>query len=448
MWSTFFGVRQYVRQSLWIVPLLCAVAGVLIAQASIAAEDKLQLPESFSYSESTASTILSAVSGAMVGLLGFVVTIGVLVVQMATGSLSPRFMRIWYRDRLQKVVLGGFVATFTLSFTLLGSVSPSSVPHLGVSLAGSAVAVDLVLLLVYLDRFVHTLRPVSVAAVMARAGVEVVLRAQHHAHAQTPPVDAAPVGTEPAARVLARRSGSLQAVKLAGIVRIAAARDLVCVTPCAVGDFVTNGSVLVEVHGSPTGADERHLRAMFALGRERTLDQDPAFALRVMVDVAIRALSPAVNDPTSATQVVDHIEGLLLALGRAQQYGVNVLTDAQGRVRLAFPRRSWCDYLDLAVTEIRRYGCTSVQITRRLRAMLEDLRAAVPPEQRAAVEEQLAALHRAVVLSIADPQERAFALARDPQGLGGASVLPGTSQVDGASQVGGASRVDGASHVG
>jgi len=436
MWSTFFGIRQYARQSLWIVPLLGGVAGVLIARASIAAEDNLRLPEAFSYSESTASTILSAVSGAMVGLLGFVVTIGVLVVQMATGSLSPRFMRIWYRDRLQKVVLAGFVATFTFSFTLLGSVSPNSVPHLGVSLAGSAVAIDLVLLLVYLDRFVHTLRPVSVAAIMARAGIEVVLRAQHHAHAQTPPVDAPPVGEEPVARVLARRSGSLQAVKLAGIVRIAAARDLVCVTPCAVGDFVTNGSVLVEVYGSPTGADERHLRGMFALGRERTLDQDPAFALRVMVDVAIRALSPAVNDPTSATQVVDHIEGLLLALGRAQQYGVNVLTDARGRVRLAFPRRSWCDYLDLAATEIIRYGCTSVQITRRLRAMLEDLRAAVPPEQRQAVEQQLAALHRSVTLSIADPQERAFALARDPQGLGGASVLPGASHAGGASHVG------------
>jgi uncharacterized membrane protein len=432
MWATRFGIRQYARQSLWIVPLLGGVAGIGIAQACIEVEKNLPVPEALAYSEATASTILSAVSGAMVGLLGFVVTIGVLVVQMATGSLSPRFMRIWYRDRLQKLVLAGFVATFTFSFTLLGSVEPGSVPHVGVSLAGATVAVDLVLLLVYLDRFVHRLRPVSVAAVMARAGVEVVLRVQHHAHAQPAPVDTPPVGREPAARVLARRSGSLQAVNVAGILRIATARDLVCVMPCAVGDFVTNGSVLVEVYGSPTVADERRLRGMFALGRERTLDQDPAFALRIMVDVAIRALSPAVNDPTSATQVVDHVGGLLLALGRAQQPGDpggHVRTDAQGRVRLAFPRRSWCDYLDLAVTEIRRYGSTSMQITRRLRAMLEEVRAAVPPEQRPAVEQQLAALHRSVTMSIVDPQERAFALGSDPQGLGGASVLPGASHV-------------------
>jgi uncharacterized membrane protein len=429
MWAAFFGVRQYARQSLWIVPLLGGLAGIGIAQGSIEVEEILPVPEALAYSQATASTILSAVSGAMVGLLGFVVTIGVLVVQMATGSLSPRFMRIWYRDRLQKVVLAGFVATFTFSFTLLGSVEPGAVPHLGVSLAGTAVAVDLVLLLLYLDRFVHTLRPVSVAAMMARAGVEVVLRAQHHAHTQAAPVDAPPVGTEPAARVLARRSGSLQAVNVAGIMRIASARDLVCVTPCAVGDFVTNGGVLVEVYGSPTGADQRRLRGMFALGRERTLDQDPAFALRVMVDVAIRALSPAVNDPTSATQVLDHIGGLLLTLGRAQQHGVNVLTDAQGRVRLAFPRRSWCDYLDLGVTEIRRYGSTSVQVTRRLRAMLEDLRAVVPPELQPVVEQQLTALHRCVTMSITDPHERAFALGSDPQGLGGASVLPGASHV-------------------
>ena len=118
--------------------------------------------------------LLTTVSGAMIGLLGLVVTVGVLVVQMATGTLSPRFMRLWYRDRLQKVVLAAFTATFAFSFALLREVGTGSVPDLGVTMAGLAVSADLVLLLLYLDRFVHALRPVAVAAAVARSGLAVV----------------------------------------------------------------------------------------------------------------------------------------------------------------------------------------------------------------------------------------------------------------------------------
>ena len=99
----------------------------------------------------------------MVGLTGFVVAFGVLVVQMATQTLSPRFMRLWYRDGLQKAVLGMFVGTLTFALALLRGVGPDSVPDIGVTLAALAVTVSVVLFLVYLDRFVHNLRPVAVA---------------------------------------------------------------------------------------------------------------------------------------------------------------------------------------------------------------------------------------------------------------------------------------------
>jgi Predicted membrane protein (DUF2254) len=105
----------------------------------------------------------------MVALLGFVVTSGVLVIQQATATLSPRFMRLWYRDRLQKVVLATFAGTFTYSFALLRRVDTNSVPDLGVTIAGIAVAVSLILLLVYLNLFTHALRPVAVAAMVEMA---------------------------------------------------------------------------------------------------------------------------------------------------------------------------------------------------------------------------------------------------------------------------------------
>ena len=160
-WATGFRIRQHFRQSLWAVPLLGAVAGGALAVADLEMESRVTLPGEWSYSASAATGLLTTVSGAMIGLLGLVVTVGVLVVQMATGTLSPRFMRLWYRDRLQKLVLAAFTATFAFSFALLRQVGTGSVPDLGVTVAGLAVSVDLVLLLLYLDRFVHALRPVA-----------------------------------------------------------------------------------------------------------------------------------------------------------------------------------------------------------------------------------------------------------------------------------------------
>ena len=162
-WAVRFQLRQHLRQSLWAVPLVGAAVGAALAITDRWLEDRVSLPPGWSYSASTATSVLSTVSGAMIGLIGLVVTIGVLVVQMATGTLSPRFMRLWYRDRLQKVVLASFTATFVFSFALLREVGERQVPNVGISLAGLAVTIDLILLLTYLDRFVHALRPVAVA---------------------------------------------------------------------------------------------------------------------------------------------------------------------------------------------------------------------------------------------------------------------------------------------
>jgi uncharacterized membrane protein len=154
-WAAFFQFRQHLRQSLWAVPLLGTAVGAGLARVDLWLDAQLTLPPGWTYSAGTASTVLATIASAMVGLVGLVVTIGVLVVQMATGTLSPRFMRLWYRDRLQKLVLAAFIATFAFSFTLLRQVETGSVPNLGVSMAGAAVTLDLFLLLLYLDRFVH-----------------------------------------------------------------------------------------------------------------------------------------------------------------------------------------------------------------------------------------------------------------------------------------------------
>jgi uncharacterized membrane protein len=189
--------------------------------------------------------------GAMIALIGFVVTIGVLVVQQATGTLSPRYMRLWYRDRLQKAVLATFVGTFTFAFSLLRRVEHDFVPDIGVTTAGIAVAASIVLLLIYLDRFTHNLRPVAVAALVGRSGLEVFaswssqLRAHDARHATLSATAVPPLQV-----VLANRAGSVQAADLATILAVAKRHDSTLVLARSIGDFVTPQTPLVEVYGA------------------------------------------------------------------------------------------------------------------------------------------------------------------------------------------------------
>ena len=163
-WSTRFRVREYVRCSLWVVPVLGGLVGVLLSYVSAEIDESVTVPPQWQYSPDTASTLLTTIVGAMVGLLGLVVTIGVLVVQQATSSLSPRFMRLWYSQRLQKAVLATFAGTFAFAFGNLRRMSDTFVPDVGVTMAGVACSFSLIMLLIYLDSFTHHLRPVAVAS--------------------------------------------------------------------------------------------------------------------------------------------------------------------------------------------------------------------------------------------------------------------------------------------
>ncbi|WP_078626866.1 DUF2254 domain-containing protein [Streptomyces exfoliatus] len=417
-WAARFRLRQYVKASLWIVPLFGLVLGALLAELALAA-DGADWPSGWHYSATTASGVLSAIVGAMVALLGFVVTIGVLVVQQATGTLSPRYMRLWYRDRLQKAVLATFTGTFAFAFSLLRSVESDSVPDLGVTLAGVAVAVSLVLLLIYLNRFTHSLRPVAIADLVTRMGEAVFTRGAAAIRDAAPRGDGNVSSDGPVLRLRTGRGGAIQAFNVAGLVAEAARHDCVFVVPRLIGDFVPPGTVLIEVHGGTSKPDPDRVTALVALGAERTIEQDPAFALRVLVDIAIRALSPAVNDPTTAVQVINYVESFLHTVGSTHLPGRYVLADRHEHARLVLPGRDWENFLQLAVCEIREYGGSSMQVCRRLRAMLEGLLDTLPPSQHAAVRAELSLLQKAIEREFTDPARRAIAQQPDHQGIGG-----------------------------
>ena len=316
-WRTRFRRRIGRLENLWALPVLGAVLGAILGLLVSVADEHLGAPSLWQYSPSTASAVLTSIVGATAALTGFVVTVTVLLVQMATGTFSARILRLWYRDPLLKVTLAVLVGTLTFSFSVLRRIEDDSVPDLGVTLSGLAVSLCLLVFIVFFDRCIRRLRPVSVAADVARAARSMFAQTVRLADRPDIRWDYGATRADPTLVVRASSGGAIQAVDPDGLVGWAREHGAELVLPHPVGDFVQTGEVLVLVYGGelgPRAAEE--LEGMIALGDERTFDQDPAFALRMMVDMANRALSPAVNDPTTAVQVLDHIGEVLGVIGR------------------------------------------------------------------------------------------------------------------------------------
>jgi uncharacterized membrane protein len=221
-------------------------------------------------------------------------------------------------------------------------------------------------------------------------------------------------------------AGVIQAINVNRLVRWAHEHRARVVLEHAVGDFVPMGVTLMTIHGGADLEDAEHdLHGTVAFGDERTIQQDPAFAIRIMVDIALMALSPAVNAPTTATQVLGHLGETLRAigatdLGEAARHGAD-------RPVVIIQARSWEDFLSLGVTEIRVYGGTGIQVMRSLRATLEELRKDVLPEHRAAVDEELRRLDATVAACWSDSADLDRAKVADRQGIGGPGARPGKS---------------------
>jgi uncharacterized membrane protein len=231
--------------------------------------------------------------------------------------------------------------------------------------------------------------------------------------------DPGPAPLPPAIQVVTHQGGPavIQAIDVERLVALAERADATLAVAGAVGDTVANGMPLLRVHGAARPLAERSLRRTVKLGTERTFEQDPKYAIRILVDIAIRALSPAINDPTTAVQALDQIEDLLLRLGRCDLV-IGRARDASGRLRVVFPAPSWEDFLVLAFDEIRFCGATSIQVMRRMRALIQDLAIQVPIERRDALHRYLQRVDSSIRRSFAGSEDLQDALEGDRQGLG------------------------------
>jgi uncharacterized membrane protein len=276
-----------------------------------------------------------------------------------------------------------------------------------------------------IDYTARLLRPVSIVWRVGEQGIEVIesvypdlIKGPHVPTA----AQARPKALE---RAVEHRGTSaiVLAVNLQALVEAARATDGVIEFAHRVGDFVANGDTLFRLYGGAKTIDDRLLRAQVAWGPERTIEQDSIFAFRVIVDIAIKALSRAINDPTTAVLAIDQLHRLLRLVG-ARHLHDDTLYDAEERLRLILPTPNWDDFVQLTCREIRLYGAENFQVARRLRAMIDGLIAILPEARHPALNLELDLLDRALARIHEFPEDYALARQPDLQGLGGASTVP------------------------
>lgn len=414
--------RAWVSGTLWVIPALYVMAATALSFALVAWDASSPLTTSLDLSTASATAALSAVGAGMITFTGFVTSVVLLVVQFGSSQFSPRFLRWFRNDPVVKHALGTFMATFVfalLATALSGRGADDLTPYRSLFVTFALLLASIGWFLALISNTSNNLRVAHVTQRLderARKVFDVVY-----------PIDEAEQAA--AARTLAevehrtpiqhlRRDGAgavLVAIDRRALLSLAVRHDVVIEVRAAVGDHVAAAGLVLDVYGDRE-VPVRALRSALWFGDERTIEDDPAFSLRLLVDLAIKALSPAVNDPTTAVQSLHRIEDVLrYAAGKHLSTGV--VRDPAGAVRVLVPTPTWEDLVALGLDEIRISGGGQYQIARRLRALLLDLHADLPPGRRPALDRQLALLDDEVDRCFPDGQ-RDDALVPDRQGLG------------------------------
>ncbi len=421
-WRARWETREYVRNSIWIVPAILATLAVALGIILPEVDKETSINIGIGFGSDAARGVLGSLAGGMITFTGFVFSILLLAVQFGSSQFSPRMLRRFLRDPTTKIAFGVFVATFIYSLLVLRTVgtadSPNFVPDFSVVVALALLLLSMAMFLRLISATTQGLRVAAVLADLSRDSLKAIERAYptrttgEKGEAETEPRSS----TAPFSVVTyEHRPGILQTVHARGLVALAHRSNTVIDLVPPIGDFLIPGEPLFHVYGGEISG--RRLQGTVAVGDERTLKQDPAFAFRLLADISSKALSPGVNDPTTAIQALDQIELLLRVVGQ-RKLTPGELRDHDGKVRVRYSAPSWEDFLALALDETRQFGTSSVQVSRRLFALLSDLREVVPAHRRPAVDAEIQRLTAGVDRSFHDEGDRRSAATSDRQGIG------------------------------
>jgi len=402
---------EYVRGALWVLPTTAVfaalAAGSILSQIDLSAESPLV----FQGTADDARTLLIAVASTMATVIALVMGLTLVALQLASTQFSPRLLRNFLRDRVNKIVLSIFVATFTFSTAGLYTVGVQAgqrvdtYPRLAVSAALLLLFVSLVTLVVFIHHLSHSIQIDEVMAQVERSTMRVIAHDLPTGGVTREPLPEAPVW---AVEVPSYRSGYVQTAHPEQLIAVAAEQDVTIAVTTMVGEYVIAGAPLLHIwrkspEQPPPGPEivRAVLRYAVRIGFERTAEQDVAFGIRQLADIAVKALSPAINDPYTSIQSLEHIGVVLAALARRPTGGQRLYDDRRA-LRVLMPGRDLAYYLDLATGQIRRYGGSEPRVVRGLlRVLASTGRFCTDDEDRA-----LVAHHVGLVLEAAESEIR------------------------------------------
>jgi len=366
------------RSSYWFVPALLVVMAVALAFVTIALSSSLRwqawepLQWIYSGGPEGARTILSTIAASMITVAGVVFSITIVALTLASSQFGPRLLVNFMRDTTNQVVLGIFIATFIYCLLVLRTVLSTPghvfVPYLSVAFALALALVNVGVLIFFIHHVSNSIRAENVIAAVSEdlnAAVERLIR--NRANEVVPPPGAASLPEnfdQQSCLVNAARSGYLQAIDVDTLVHRATEHDLILHVKIGPGDFVVEGSCLLSAWPSEHITEELHasLTSHFILGGARTSEQDIEFSIHQLVEVALRALSPGINDPHTAMNCIDWLGASLCRL--ADKYDPSPYRfDEEGRLRVILKPVTFAGLTNAAFDQIRQYGRTSVAVT-------------------------------------------------------------------------------------
>lgn len=405
----------------WLVPSLYAAAAILLGLALPRVEGRILPALASPLNISAATTIYSAIASGMIALTGIVFSLTFVMVQFSASAYSPRLALWMARDPLLAHALGMFIATFVYAIAALAWLDrgvAASVPLISSLLVVALLLASMGMFIALIER-IGLLQVNRMLTFTGDRGRKVIMTTY-------PPLETAP---SPASSECFRamhptqtlthhgRPHAVQSFDIARLVELATLHDAAIEVIASVGDIVVELTPVLHVFGGTRAISEKRLRDAIELGEQRTFNQDPKYAIRLLVDIAIKALSPAINDPTTATQALDQIGDLLVRLG-LRRIEIGAFHDGGGTLRLVVPFPTWEDFLRLAFDEIRYYGANSLQVMRRMTALASDLIAVLPEERRPALRYWQQRLQGTVARSFQDADDKLEASIEDRQGLG------------------------------
>ena len=421
-WNRWYAFRSYLRSSLWIVPFVALLFEQVAFRIIYALDVRSTWLPAWPLGTQGTQTALETIITLMVSFIVFTFGSLLVAVQVASGQLTPRIIATTLlRDNVIRYTVGLFV--FTLLFAI-GTVAriETNVPHLLVWVTAILGLGSLMAFLFLIDYAARLLRPVSIVWLVGEKGRSVIESVYPTPIKNTDALPPQHQRLGPPDRVISHqgKSAIVLAVNLNALVAEAKrVKGVIKVVP-RVGSFVSRDELVFLVYGPTDALDEAKLRGSIAFGPERTIEQDSTFAFRVIVDIAIRALSKAINDPTTAVLAIDQLQRLLRLVGGRDLHDEQIM-DGTGRLRVIFPTPNWEDFVQLAFREIRLYGAENFQIARRLRAMVNNLVDILPESRQPALRLELELLDRAIETLYTQPEDLAVARVPDTQGLGGSS---------------------------